>query len=100
MNESRIVFLNEFQVFIKRNPSAMINVDLVEIPFHHLLRNWDVQWLKGIFHQFSELANVDQIVFATLRVFFRLLGSLSEKVGKLDKQIITYSSNVMDPSWF
>ena len=62
----------------------MVSVDLVEVPLHHLLSYRDIQRLEGVFHQFPELFNVDQLVFFSfLRWLPAFLSSFSEEVRKL-----------------
>ncbi len=92
-----IVLLHELEVFIERNTTAVVSIDLVEIPLHHFFSDWDLQGLEGVLHQSPELMNVDQIIFILV------LGvdcPLSEKVPKLNKIVYTYSSKVIFPSPF
>ena len=47
---SGVVLLDELEVLVEGNAAALVGVDLVEVPLHHLLGDGDVQRLEGVLH--------------------------------------------------
>lgn len=86
LRRSLVILFDESHVFVEGNAAGMVGINLVEVPFHHLFSNGDVQGLEGVLHQSPELLYVDQIVFISFIPLHWLLGLLSpvpEKVRKL-----------------
>lgn len=70
----------------------MVHIDLVKVPLHHFLSDLNLQRFESVFHQFSELSNINQLVlvlasivlvFGFLDFLMALLSSLSEEVAEL-----------------
>lgn len=99
-HSSRIILLDEFEELLKRDSAGVVLVDLAEVPLHHFLGDRDVEWLEGVFHQFPELADVDQLVFvvALFFRFSRIFGPFQEEMVDLNKVPVTYSWKVILPS--
>lgn len=83
--KSRIVFFYEFQVLIERNEATMIGINFIEVPLNHFFCNGNIQWPKRIFHQSSELNDIN------LLLFFGRSSSRSKEMCKLNKSKLTYS---------
>lgn len=99
-NQSLVVLLDKFEVFVERNPSAVIDVDFVEVPSNHLFCNGDLKGLESVFHQLCELVDVDEIILLVLDIGLSIFCPAFKEVRELNYPIFTYYSKVIFPSLF
>ena len=61
-----VVLIDELHILLEGDSAAVVFVDLCEIPVDHFLSNLYFQRLERIFHKFSELGLINQLLFAFL----------------------------------
>ena len=66
-----VVLIDELHIFLEGNSAAVVFVDLCEIPVDHFLSNLYFQRFERIFHKFSELGLINQLLFAFLFVILQ-----------------------------